>query len=90
VTGTRTDITASIREAVAAYGQLAVDVQTLADTDDLFHAGLTSLANVTVLLGLESAFGIEFPERMLRRSTFESISAIRSAVEELVGENEPT
>lgn len=80
MSGTTTDITTRIREIVGAYGQLAVDIQTLGDTDDLFRAGMTSLANVTVMLGLESEFGFEFPEQMLRRSTFESISAIRSAV----------
>ncbi len=84
VKGTMTDITTRIREIVASYGQLAVDVQTLADTDDLFRSGMTSLANVTVMLGLESEFGVEFPEEMLRRSTFESISAIRDAVAELL------
>ncbi len=90
MTGTRTDITMCVREVVGAYGQLVVDVQTLADTDNLFQAGLTSLANVTVMLGLESALAIEFPERMLHRSTFESISAIRNAVEELLGQDGAT
>ena len=84
--GTRTDITASIREIIALYAQLAVDVETLTDTSDLFHAGMTSLANVTVMLGLESAFGVELPEEMLHRSTFESISAIRSALTQLLGQ----
>ena len=90
VTETKTDITTSIREVLETYGQLAVDIQTITDTDDLFRAGMTSLANVTVMLGLESAFGVEFPEQMLHRRTFESISAIRAAVEELLGQDEAT
>jgi acyl carrier protein len=35
------------------------------------------------MLALEDKFGVEFPERMLRRRTFETIAAIRAAVEEL-------
>jgi acyl carrier protein len=37
------------------------------------------------MLALEDHFGIEFPERMLRRRTFENIASIRSAIEELTG-----
>jgi acyl carrier protein len=37
------------------------------------------------MLALEDAFEIEFPERMLRRRTFESVAAIRDAVAELTG-----
>ncbi len=36
------------------------------------------------MLALEDAFGVEFPERMLRKSTFESISSIRQAITELL------
>ncbi len=35
------------------------------------------------MLALEGAFDVEFPEEMLRREVFASISAIRAAVEEL-------
>jgi acyl carrier protein len=36
------------------------------------------------MLALEEQFGIEFPESSLRRSTFESIRAIRSTLSALV------
>ena len=62
-----------VREIVAAHARLAVDVATLADGDDLYSAGLTSHASVNLMLALEDAFDIEFPERLLRRQTFESI-----------------
>lgn len=78
------DITECIRQVVSSYGNLVVDIETLGDTDNLFHAGLNSHANVTVMLGLESLLGIEFPESMLRRSTFESIAAIRRSVGQLL------
>jgi acyl carrier protein len=73
-----------IREIVAQYGRLPVAVEGLADDDDLYRAGLTSHASVNLMLALEDAFDLEFPERLLRRQTFESISAIRDAVEELL------
>jgi acyl carrier protein len=50
---------------------------------DLHAAGMTSHATVNVMLGLEDAFDIEFPEKMLRKSTFGTISAISDAVAQL-------
>jgi acyl carrier protein len=76
-----------VREIVAAHSRLAVDVATLADADDLYGAGLTSHASVNLMLALEDAFDIEFPERLLRRQTFESITAISSAIDELALED---
>ena len=38
------------------------------------------------MLALEDAFDIEFPDRMLKRSMFESIAAIRTALDELQAE----
>jgi len=52
---------------------------------DLYKAGLTSHASVNVMLALEGKFDIEFPDRMLKRGVFESINAIRAALEELTG-----
>jgi acyl carrier protein len=36
------------------------------------------------MLALEDEFEIEFPETMLRRSTFESVAAIRNALGDLI------
>lgn len=72
-----------IRQILASHGRIPVDVATLTDDDDLFEAGMTSHANVNVMLALEDEFDVEFPEAMLRRSTFASIAAIRDAVHEL-------
>jgi acyl carrier protein len=77
-------MTDQIREIVAQYGRLPVAVDGLSDDDDLYRAGLTSHASVNLMLALEDAFDLEFPERLLRRQTFESITAIREAVEELL------
>lgn len=72
-----------IRKVLAEHGRLLVGVETLDDDGDLYQAGLTSHANVTVMLQLEDAFDVEFPDTMLRRSTFESIAAIRRSLEQL-------
>lgn len=73
----------TIRSILEVHGRLTVDAIALGDTENLFRAGMTSYANVNVMLALEDAFGIEFPDDMLRRETFASIAAIRSALTEL-------
>ncbi|MEJ2441231.1 MAG: acyl carrier protein [Gammaproteobacteria bacterium] len=73
----------TIREILEQHGRLPVGVDTLADDSDLYNAGLTSLATVGLMLALEDAFDIEFPDTMLSRKTFESIQSISDAVEEL-------
>jgi acyl carrier protein len=78
-------MTDQIRTVLKEHGRLPVDVDTVADDADLFQAGMTSHASVNVMLGLEDAFDIEFPDSMLKRSVFESIASMRTALEELVG-----
>jgi acyl carrier protein len=46
---------------------------------------MTSHASVNVMLALEDAFDFEFAEKMLKKSTFESIASIRSGVLEMTG-----
>jgi len=70
----------SIRTVLKDHARLPVDAAALADDQDLFQAGLTSHASVNVMLALEDHFDIEFPEQMLRKSTFESISSIQNAL----------
>jgi len=72
-----------IRRIVGAYGQLVVDIESVAEDDDLYEAGLSSNATVSVMLAIEQTFGIEFPEQVLRRSIFTTLGSIRAAVAEL-------
>ncbi len=72
-----------IREILDSHARLATPAAALADDDDLYAAGMSSQASVNVMLALEDTFDIEFPDYMLRRSVFESLGAIRSAVSEL-------
>ena len=79
-TGTLAD---RVRLILRAHGRLGRDSAQLSDDDDLYAFGMTSLASVNVMLALEAAFDIEFPDRMLKRSVFETVAAIRDAVAEL-------
>ncbi|HEX4515995.1 MAG TPA: acyl carrier protein [Polyangiaceae bacterium] len=74
-----------IRAILKEHGRLAVDVASLKDDSDLYEAGMTSHASVNVMLALEGTFDVEFPDRMLRRGVFESVSAIAAALGELTG-----
>ena len=76
-------MTEDIRAILKDHGRLSADVATLAEDADLYQAGMTSHASVNVMLALEGKFDIEFPDRMLKRGVFESIAAIRAALEEL-------
>ena len=65
------------------HGRLPVPADSLGEGDDLYAAGMTSHASISVMLGLEDAFDVEFPDRMLTREVFSSIASIRAALDEL-------
>jgi acyl carrier protein len=81
-----TDTATEIRLVVERHARLPVPIDSLADETDLYEAGMTSHASVAVMLALEDAFDVEFPDRMLKRSVFESIDAIQTALDELLSE----
>ena len=72
-----------IREVIDRYGKLGTSAAQLDEHADLYQAGMTSHASVSVMLGLENEFDVEFPDRMLKRSVFESIASIRAALTEI-------
>lgn len=76
--------TEKIRQILATHGRLSVDAQSLDTSDDLYDAGLTSLTTVNVMLAIEDAFDIEFPDNKLNRKTFDSIESLVEVVEELI------
>lgn len=73
-----------IRAVLRDHGHLNKDIASLDVAEDLYQSGMTSHASVNVMLALEGAFDIEFPDHMLKRNVFSSIQSIRSAVGELV------
>jgi acyl carrier protein len=72
------------RKVVAANAGLPVAIEDLADDADLFLAGMSSHASVTVMVALEDEFDVEFPDSMLERSVFESVGSLTSAISRLV------
>ncbi|MCW3000778.1 MAG: acyl carrier protein [Conexibacter sp.] len=76
-------MSAAVREIVQEHGRLAVDIGSLSDDASLYEAGMTSHASVNVMLALEDAFDVEFPDELLKRSVFESIAAITAALRQL-------
>ena len=74
----------TIREILSKFGQLPVPVDTIVDEADLYAAGLSSFASAQLMLGLEDAFDIEFPDSMLNRKSFASISAIEATVKTIL------
>ena len=77
------DLDEKIRKIVEAHGHVTTSPSQLKDDDDLYERGLSSHASVNVMLALEDAFDVEFPDSLLRRGTFRSVAAIREAVQSL-------
>ena len=80
------EMSEEIRKIIQEHGRLALDASTLSAGADLYQAGMNSHASVNVMLALEDHFDVEFPDRMLTRSVFESISSIEAALTELRSE----
>jgi acyl carrier protein len=76
-------IDAKIIKILTDHAKLGINVQQLGVNDDLHQAGMNSLAGVNVMLALEDAFDIEFPNHMLNKQVFSCISSIRAAITEL-------
>lgn len=74
---------ATIRAVLRDHGRLKQDVAALDAAADLYQSGMTSHASVNVMLALEGAFDVEFPDHMLKRNVFSSIASIQRALDEL-------
>lgn len=72
-----------IRAVLQEHGRLSRAADAIDVDADLYQAGMTSHASVNVMLALEGAFDVEFPDHMLKRSVFNSIAAIQEALTEL-------
>lgn len=73
-----------VREILAKHSRLDVDIKSIKEDDDLYELGLTSLTTVNIMLAIEDAFDIEFPDSKLNRKTFDSIESLVDVIEELV------
>ncbi|MCM2475959.1 acyl carrier protein [Rhizobium sp. CG5] len=69
-----------IRNLLTKLGGLPVAATEIAHDADLYAIGLSSFASVQLMLGIEEAFDIEFPDHLLNRKSFVSIDAIERTV----------
>ncbi|MCM2294726.1 acyl carrier protein [Allorhizobium sp. BGMRC 0089] len=76
----------TIRILLAKVGNLPVGADEINKDADLYACGLTSFASVQLMLALEEAFDIEFPDHLLNRKSFASISAIEATLRKIVEE----
>jgi acyl carrier protein len=72
-----------IRQILRDHARLTVDASALDQDSNLFQAGMSSHASVNVMIALEDKFEIEFPDSLLKRSSFETIDAIAALVAQL-------
>jgi acyl carrier protein len=79
-----------IRSVLRDLARLSVPIDSLEDDQDLYKAGMTSHASISVMLALESRFDVEFPDALLRRNVFQSVASIHDAVRALVGAATPS
>ena len=82
-TNTR-DVTGTVCRVLDIHAKLTVPASSLVADADLYAAGMTSHAIVNVMLAVEDAFDIEFPDALLTKSTFCSIGTISAAIEGLL------
>ena len=70
-----------LRTIIANYGKLSTPLDRLGDDDDLFRAGMDSLAVFNVLIAIEERFKVQWPETMLNRHAFASITALEQVLQ---------
>ena len=75
---------AKIRALLERLGEFPAHPETLRDDADLHAAGLSSYGTVELMVAIEEAFGVEFPDAMLTRATFGSIDSVAAAVSALL------
>ena len=76
-----------IRTILGNIEALSAVAKTVGEDEDLFEKGLDSFGSVQLMLALEDAFNIEFPDHLLNRRSFSTIRIIRDTVATLSRES---
>ncbi len=79
----------TIAAIVVEHGRFVPDLSQLQYDTDLFEAGLTSHASAVIMTVIENDLGVTFPDHLLTRSTFHSVSSLAAAVEGMLHANQP-
>jgi acyl carrier protein len=81
--GIETSSKAAVADVVRRILQARAIAQSVPPDADLREAGLTSLDMVSLVLSVESEFGVKIPEREITLANFRSIATIESLVARL-------
>lgn len=73
-----------VRQILQETACLDVPVETLADHDDLYAAGLSSLGTVRVMMAIEETFSIQIPAALITHELFQSIDALAKVIMQIV------
>lgn len=72
-----------IRDSVARNGRLKVAMDQVENHQDLFSVGLSSFAAVQIMMAVEEAFDVEFPQTMMSLKSFTSVNTIAGCLAQL-------
>lgn len=72
-----------IRAVIASTAKLPVPPAGIGDGDSLHALGLTSMTTVSLMLALEDAFNVEFPDALLSAQTFGSVASNAAALQSI-------
>lgn len=81
MTTSQESLTDTVCELVDQQLKFSVHGYKLGHDDDLWKLGMTSLTCMGLMLSIEDGLEIEFPEELLKESTFRSVNTITAAVE---------
>ena len=76
-------VISSVRQIVLGLEDFATTRGVINDLSSLYDAGLSSYGTVNLMLALETEFDVQFPDTLLTRKTFETITSIAGVVETL-------
>jgi acyl carrier protein len=77
------DLLLRVRDVVVKESRIS-EAESLEDTQDLWAAGMDSLGGVNLMVQLEEVFEVQFPDVLLTREAFRSISSIAEVLESLL------
>jgi acyl carrier protein len=86
-TGTEAAVDDILRDIISRHCNIAMPAAQIRDEDDLFDLGLSSFACVQLMIAVEECFGIEFPDALMHRSTFQSMAALGHHIQQLQSED---
>ena len=77
-----------LRQLIENVAHLDASSDRVADDDDLYEAGLSSLNTIQLMLAIEKHFDIEIPDERLNRQLFRSIDSLAETISSLQRQSE--